>query len=208
MPMRRTSLYPILKRVFDVIVTGVALLLLAPVFLLIAIVIKVQDGGAVLFYQTRVGKDGVSFRFPKFRSMVADAEVIRQKLLHQNQHGESAVTFKLKNDPRITPVGAFLRRFSLDELPQLWCVLTGEMSLVGPRPALVVEVQQYTVTERARLAVEPGITCIWQVSGRADVPFAQQVEMDLQYIAKRSMLFDIQLLMHTIPAVLGGEGAY
>jgi len=192
----------------DLTISLIALLLLSPLFLLIALAIALQDGGPVFFWQNRVGKDGVLFRCPKFRSMVINAEVVRQQLVQQNHHGEGGVTFKIKCDPRITPVGAFLRRFSLDELPQFWSVFVGDMSLVGPRPALPIEVERYTPAERQRLSVIPGITCIWQVSGRADIPFSQQVEMDMQYIARRSLLLDISLLLRTIPAVLGGKGAY
>lgn len=195
------------KRALDVAVALSLLVALAPLFALVAVLIKVTDGGAVLFWQTRVGKRGREFRFPKFRSMVPNAERLLASVLHQNHH-QAGVTFKLKRDPRVTWIGRILRRTSIDELPQLWCVLTGQMTLVGPRPAVPREVAQYTLTERRRLAVTPGLTCIWQVSGRGDIPFHRQVEMDLDYIHRQSFLLDMKLLLQTVPAVLLGRGAY
>jgi len=155
-----------------------------------------------------VGRGGREFPFPKFRSMCVDAGRRRAEIEALNQHGQDGVTFKMRRDPRITPVGRILRRFSLDELPQLWCVLRGDMTLVGPRPALPAEVARYSVTDRHRLSVTPGLTCIWQVSGRADVPFAGQVQMDIAYIRERSLAADLRLLWRTVPAVLLGRGAY
>jgi lipopolysaccharide/colanic/teichoic acid biosynthesis glycosyltransferase len=140
--------------------------------------------------------------------MRVDAEAVRQKLLQANQHGEQGVTFKMKRDPRITPIGRLIRRTSIDELPQLWCVLRGTMSLVGPRPPLVSEVARYAPADRQRLLVTPGLTCIWQVNGRSEVPFEQQVEMDLDYIRKPSLWADVRLLLKTLPAVIRGRGAY
>jgi lipopolysaccharide/colanic/teichoic acid biosynthesis glycosyltransferase len=196
------------KRVKDVLVAGLALLALSPLFAIIAIAIKLTDGGQVFFWQSRVGRHGRIFQFPKFRSMVVDAEARKDALLAENQHGQSGVTFKMKRDPRITRVGAILRRFSLDELPQLWCVLAGDMSLVGPRPAVPRETSVYLSADRRRLAVTPGLTCIWQVSGRSEISFPQQVEMDWQYIHEQSVWCDLKLLLKTIPAVLSGKGAY
>lgn len=196
------------KRFVDIVVSGVVLSLLSPFFLAIAIAIKLTDWGPVLFWQDRVGRHGRIFRFPKFRSMVVDAERRKDDLLAENQHGGSGVTFKMKRDPRITPVGAWLRRFSLDELPQLWCVFRGDMSLVGPRPAVPREVRLYTSADRRRLLVIPGLTCIWQVSGRAEIPFPKQVELDWEYIQQQGLTKDVELLLKTIPAVLGGRGAY
>jgi lipopolysaccharide/colanic/teichoic acid biosynthesis glycosyltransferase len=155
-----------------------------------------------------VGQWGREFRFPKFRSMVPDAEQQRAKVLAGNQHGSMGITFKMKRDPRITKTGAILRKLSIDELPQLWCVLRGEMSLVGPRPPLPVEVERYALCDRRRLEVKPGLTCIWQVSGRSELPFEQQSRLDAQYIDSHSIVLDIVLLLKTIPAILGGRGAY
>ena len=197
-----------LKRGLDLLLVLPALLLLAPLFAAVALAIRLQDGGPVLFWQQRVGRFGQVFAFPKFRSMRVDAEAMRTTLLAANQHGEQGVTFKLKRDPRITPVGRLIRRSSIDELPQLWCVLRGDMSLVGPRPPLPVEVARYTLSDRERLLVTPGLTCIWQVNGRAAVPFPQQVQMDLDYIRAPGLWADLTLLLKTLPAVIRGRGAY
>ena len=197
----------LLKRAIDVAATAALLILLAPLFVAVALAIKLTDGGPVLFWQKRVGKHGVLFDFPKFRSMVSNAERLKDQLLVLNQHA-GGVTFKIKNDPRITWVGRVIRRLSIDELPQLYCVLIGHMSLVGPRPPVPREVAHYTVADRRRLDVTPGLTCIWQVSGRADIPFERQVGLDVDYIESRSLLLDLKLLLKTIPAVLLGKGAY
>ena len=196
------------KRALDLLVVVPALALLSPLFAAVALAIRCHDGGPALFWQRRVGRDGVEFAFPKFRSMRVDAEAVRQTLAATNQHGAAGVTFKMKRDPRITPVGRLIRRTSIDELPQLWCVLVGTMSLVGPRPPLVGEVARYTLDERQRLAVTPGLTCIWQVNGRSEVPFPQQVQMDLDYIRQPSLRADVGLLLKTLPAVIRGRGAY
>ena len=196
------------KQALDLLVVVPALLLLSPLFGVVALAIRCHDGGPALFWQRRVGRDGVDFAFPKFRSMRVDAEAARLALAASNQHGADGVTFKMQRDPRITPVGRLIRRFSIDELPQLWCVLRGTMSLVGPRPPLLGEVARYTLADRQRLAVTPGLTCIWQVNGRSEVPFAQQVQMDLDYIRKPSLWADILLLLKTLPAVIRGRGAY
>jgi lipopolysaccharide/colanic/teichoic acid biosynthesis glycosyltransferase len=198
----------LLKRSLDVILVLCALLALAPLFMLVALAIKLHDRGPVLFWQKRVGLHGRIFEFPKFRSMCVNAEAVRAALLANNQHGNDGVTFKMKRDPRITPIGRLIRRTSIDELPQLWCVLTGEMSLVGPRPPLVSEVARYTMRERQRLSVPPGLTCIWQVNGRSEIPFPQQVLMDIDYIQQRSMSTDVKLLAKTLPAIIRGRGAY
>lgn len=196
-----------LKRGLDVCVAGAALVALLPLFAVIAALIKATDRGPVLFWQTRVGRWGRPFACPKFRSMVPDAEALLPTLLAQNHHA-AGVTFKLKRDPRLTWVGGFLRRLSLDELPQLWCVLVGHMTLVGPRPAVQREVAQYTLADRRRLEVTPGLTCIWQVSGRGDVPFPQQVRMDVEYIDTQSPWLDLKLMLKTVPVVVSGKGAY
>lgn len=195
------------KRAIDLIAVAPALLLLSPLFLLMALAIKLEDGGPVLYWQKRVGLNGRVFAFPKFRSMRTDSDAVRQQIEHQNQHGNS-LTFKMKNDPRITRVGKLLRRTSMDELPQLLCVLQGDMTLVGPRPPMVSEVERYTLADRRRLSVTPGLTCIWQVSGRSDIPFPKQAAMDVDYIRERSIALDLRLLLATVPAVLFGRGAY
>ena len=198
----------LIKRLIDVLVASAALLLALPFLLVIALLVKLTDGGPVLFWQVRVGKWGKPFRFPKFRSMVVDAEAVRAKLLADNQHGDQGITFKMKRDPRITWIGSFIRKTSIDELPQLWCVIKGDMSLVGPRPALVNEVERYTLDNRRRLDITPGLTCIWQVSGRSEIPFDEQCRMDVQYIEEQSVMADLRLLLKTIPAVITGRGAY
>ena len=196
-----------IKRTIDVAAVAPALLLISPFFLLVALAIKLEDGGPVLYWQKRVGLNGRVFSFPKFRSMRTDSDAVRQQIEHLNQHGES-LTFKMKNDPRITRVGKLLRRTSMDELPQLMCVLNGDMTLVGPRPPMEAEVAQYTLADRRRLSVTPGLTCIWQVSGRSNIPFPKQAAMDVDYIRERSISLDIRLLLATVPAVLFGRGAY
>lgn len=204
----RTQTLPILKRWMDVVLVVPVLLMALPLFVMVALAIKLTDRGPVLFWQERVGQKGRVFAFPKFRSMVVNAEAVREKLMASNQHGEQGVTFKMKRDPRITRVGRVIRRTSIDELPQLWCVLRGDMSLVGPRPPLVKEVERYTLNDRQRLSAVPGLTCIWQVSGRSEVPFPEQVRMDVEYIKEQSLWADIKLLLATLPAVIRGRGAY
>ena len=195
------------KRFFDMFVSGIILLVLSPFLLAVILWIRLDSQGAVLFPQTRVGKGGKLFTMWKFRSMYIDAEK-RKAALMRNNEMKGGVLFKMKGDPRITPVGRFIRKFSIDELPQIWNVFIGDMSLVGPRPPLPSEVVEYTSYQRRRLEVTPGITCVWQISGRSDIPFVQQVEMDLAYIASQSFWNDIALLVKTIPAVLTARGAY
>ena len=202
----RFAFFPVLKRTLDVVVSALALAILSPLFLVVALAIKLTDGGPVLFFQTRVGRYGKLIRFPKFRSMRVDAEAVKARLMAQNDHG-GGVTFKMKRDPRITTVGRMIRRLSIDELPQLWLVLRGDLTLVGPRPPIPQEVERYSLRQRRRLDVVPGLTCIWQVSGRSEVPFEQQARMDIRYIEKRSLWFDLALLLRTIPAVFAGTGA-
>ncbi len=204
----RTNRRSIFKRLIDISAVAAGMVVAAPILIVVAIFIKAHDRGPVLFWQRRVGKDGKEFNFPKFRSMIVDAERARLAIEKANLHGDDAITFKLKRDPRVTPIGRIIRRTSVDELPQLWCVLKGDMSLVGPRPALVSEVARYSQKDRERLSVTPGLTCIWQVSGRSDVAFPEQVEMDLEYIRGHSLWSDIKLLLATLPAIIGGRGAY
>lgn len=197
----------LVKRMTDMSVALAGLIALSPLFLAVALAIKLTDGGPVLFWQSRVGLYGREFPFPKFRSMVVNAEAVKDQLLAQNQHADQK-TFKMKRDPRITWIGRIIRKFSIDELPQLWCVLSGDMALVGPRPPVPREVDLYTLSDRRRLEIIPGLTCIWQVSGRSEIPFDRQVELDVQYIQSQSLWLDIKLLVLTVPAVLLGKGAY
>ncbi|OII09169.1 sugar transferase [Curtobacterium sp. MCBA15_008] len=194
------------KRALDVLGAGLGLLLLAPVFAVIALVIRADDHGPVFFRQTRVGRGGQEFSILKFRTMCTDAEA-RVAALDQANEG-SGPLFKMKDDPRVTRVGSFLRRTSLDELPQLWNVLTGSMSLVGPRPALPREVALYEDFADRRLLVTPGITGLWQVSGRSDLDWVDGVRLDLHYVENWSFAHDVVILARTIPSVLRSRGAY
>ncbi len=195
------------KRTLDIIISVLLLVVLLPLLIMVTLLIKITDGGSILFWQIRVGKDGEKFLFPKFRSMRINAEELQNELFNLNVH-KNNLTFKIKNDPRVTWVGYYLRKWSIDELPQLWCVIKGDMSLVGPRPPIPAEAAKYNHTERRRLDVLPGLTCIWQVSGRSDLPFAKQVELDMKYIEEQNLWLDIILLLKTIPAVFSGKGAY
>ncbi|MCX5872050.1 MAG: sugar transferase [Deltaproteobacteria bacterium] len=195
-----------LKRGMDIISALIGLLLFSPVFAITALLIKLEDGGPAVFASDRAGKWGKKFKMYKFRSMVMGAEDMKEELLPQSETG--GVIFKMKTDPRITKVGRLIRKLSIDELPQLYNVLKGDMSLVGPRPHPPKEVELYTLTDRRRLELIPGITCFWQVSGRSDINFDTQVRLDIQYIESQSFWGDIKLLLKTIPAVLSGKGAY
>jgi lipopolysaccharide/colanic/teichoic acid biosynthesis glycosyltransferase len=196
-----------LKRAADMIVSATMLIMLAPLFTVVALCIKLTDNGPVLFWQKRVGLWGREFDFPKFRSMVMNAEQLKDSLLDLSEHTDQR-TFKMKRDPRITWIGRIIRKFSIDELPQVWSVLKGDMSLVGPRPPVPREVALYSLEDRRRLDTTPGLTCIWQVSGRGDIAFPEQVELDVQYIESQSLWLDFKILLKTIPAVLSGRGAY
>lgn len=206
-PATRSSRAEAVKRAVDVTLAGAAILTLAPVLAIVATTVKLTSPGPVFFAQTRVGKGGKLFRFYKFRSMVADAEVLKATLATQNQHAAAPI-FKMRHDPRITRVGRFLRRYSLDELPQLLNVLRGDMSLVGPRPPVPAEVVRYEPWQLRRLSVTPGLTCIWQTSGRSNVSFDDWMKMDLQYIDSWTLRLDAKLLAKTVKAVLSAEGAY
>ena len=196
----------VLKRALDILASFICLTLLAPLFAFIALLVWIEDGGSIFFAQTRVGQYGRHFKMYKVRSMCLDAEQRLKELLEKNQHKEG-VTFKLKDDPRITKVGKWLRKFSLDELPQLFNVLIGDMSLVGPRPPVPREVAKYTLAQRRRLAVKPGITCIWQISGRSEIDFSGQVQLDVNYIETQNFWVDLKILALTLPAVISGKGA-
>jgi exopolysaccharide biosynthesis polyprenyl glycosylphosphotransferase len=194
------------KRAFDILVSMVALILLAPLFLLIAVAIRLESQGPVFFFQRRAGMNGRTFVLWKFRSMCIDAEARLAMLRSRNEVG--GPVFKMTDDPRVTQVGRFIRKTSLDELPQFWNVLCGDMSVVGPRPPLPAEVVKYEPWQRRRLSVKPGITCIWQVSGRSDIEFDQWMKLDLAYIDTWSLWSDVKIVAKTVPAVLFGRGAH
>ena len=197
----------LLKRVFDIAASAVLLVLLLPVLAGVALAIHLESPGPILFQQSRVGRWGRLFTMWKFRSMYVNAEARKAELMAHNEMA-GGVIFKMKDDPRVTRVGRFIRKTSIDELPQLWNVLRGDMSLVGPRPPVTAEVDQYSLSDRRRLEVIPGITCIWQISGRSEIPFEQQVELDVQYIESQSFWTDLKILLKTVPALLLGTGAY
>jgi exopolysaccharide biosynthesis polyprenyl glycosylphosphotransferase len=194
------------KRAFDVVVSATALLLLAPLLVGVAAAIKLDSPGPVFFRQRRVGLHGRVFDILKFRSMRADAEAMQAALRARNEM--SGPVFKIADDPRVTKVGRFIRRTSIDELPQFWNVLVGQMSVVGPRPPIPSEVAQYRRWHRRRLSVRPGITCIWQISGRNQIDFDRWMELDLEYIDHWSLATDLRIFLKTIPAVLGARGAH
>ena len=195
------------KRTMDIILSIFAIIAGSPVFLITALLVKITSPGPIIFSQVRVGRCGRHFKFYKFRSMYIDAEARKAELLKLNESGDGVI-FKMKRDPRITPVGRFIRKFSIDELPQLFNVLLGDMSLVGPRPPLPSEVRTYSLEERKRLNITPGITCLWQVSGRSELPFSKQIALDKEYIASRSAWKDFLILLRTVPAILTGKGAW
>ncbi|MFN3235583.1 MAG: sugar transferase [Pseudomonadales bacterium] len=200
------SLYLTNKRLLDCVLASLALVALAPLMLFVALLIKIESKGPVFFSQTRIGQNGRAFQFWKFRSMRTDAEALQAQL---DKFSDSTdLRFKMAADPRITRVGKIIRKFSIDELPQLWNVLKGDMSLVGPRPPLPNEVAKYNTYQQRRLSVVPGITCTWQIGGRSDIPFEQQVDMDIAYIRNRSLLEDLKILFKTPFAVLACKGAY
>jgi lipopolysaccharide/colanic/teichoic acid biosynthesis glycosyltransferase len=199
--------YNLVKRAADLMFSGLGLLILSPFFVLLGVLIRLDSRGSVLFSQQRVGKNGRVFSCWKFRSMTTDAEVLKHSLQSANEVTDGP-TFKMRHDPRITRVGRWIRRASIDELPQLWNVFVGDMTLVGPRPPVPEEVEQYSEYEWRRLSVVPGITCFWQVSGRSELPFQEQVRLDIEYIEQRDLITDIRILLLTVPAVLSGRGAY
>ena len=194
------------KRVFDVVLSFASLVVLSPLMAAIAAMIRITSPGPVLFQQTRCGLGGRRFTVYKFRSMINNAEQMRAEL-HQLNELDGPV-FKISDDPRITPVGRWLRRFSLDELPQLWNVFRGDMSFVGPRPAVPEEVEQYEDWQRRRLRMRPGLTCIWVLEGRSHVDFNRWMQLDLKYIDNWSLWLDAKIFLRTIPIVLSGRGAY
>ena len=196
------------KRAFDIVGASVGLLLAGPLLLITALAIRLHDGGPVTFRQRRVGRGGAFFDCLKFRSMVVGADRMTAEVAAVNKHGEDHVLFKAEDDPRITRPGRVIRRFSLDETPQFLNVLRGEMSLVGPRPPLPCEVERYTEDVRTRLAVRPGMTGLWQVSGRSDLSWDDSVRLDLYYVDNWSLVQDLTILWRTVAAVVTGRGAY
>ncbi len=198
-------MYNFIKRFIDIFCSSLGILLLSPVFIIVGTIIKLDSKGPVIFSQKRVGKDGKEFKMYKFRSMVVNAEELKKKLMHQNEM--SGPMFKMKDDPRITKIGKFIRKTSIDELPQLINVLKGEMSLVGPRPSLPKEVAQFEPWMMRRLDVKPGLTCYWQVSGRNNIDFDDWMKLDIKYVQDRSIKLDIKLIFKTVFVLFGDKNA-
>lgn len=194
-----------IKRVADLVLSCLLLMLLSPLLIAVAVLIKLTSPGPVMFSQERVGRNKRRFRIYKFRSMVANAEMEKEKLVHLNEM--DGPVFKIRTDPRVTPLGRFIRRTSIDELPQLLNVLCGDMSLVGPRPPLPTEVEMYEWLYHQRLSIKPGLTCLWQVNGRNQISFQEWMELDKQYIDNWSLWLDLKILVKTVPVVLLGKGA-
>lgn len=198
--------YHTVKRGFDILASGVALVLLSPLFGVLTVKIKKEDGGPAFYSQTRIGKNGKPFKMWKFRSMIVNADKMVKQLEEQNEI--DGAMFKIKDDPRVTKIGHVIRKYSLDELPQLWNVLKGDMSLVGPRPPLPMEVADYTDYDKLRLSVTPGCTGLWQVTKRNDADFDEMVELDLEYINKSSLWFDFKILLKTVGVIVHPNSAY
>ena len=201
----KSKAYLIAKRITDVLFSGIGLIILSPVFVIVAIAIKLDSKGPIFFKQDRVGKDEELFSMYKFRSMVVNAEELKKAL--ENQNEMSGPMFKMKKDPRITRVGRFIRKTSIDELPQLVNVIKGDMSLVGPRPSLPKEVEQFEPWMKERLTVQPGITCFWQVMGRNNIDFQQWMLLDIKYVETRSIIVDIKLIFKTFFVLFGDKNA-
>ena len=201
----KSPVYKALKRCADVLLSGAALLVLSPVFLITAVCIKLEDGGPVIFSQPRMGKDMKPFTFYKFRSMYVDADKQLMDLLKENE--QTGHAFKIRDDPRITKVGKFIRRYSIDELPQLVNIIKGDMSIVGPRPILDWQMLECDAYEQQRQIVRPGLTCYWQIQGRSNIEWDEWVELDLDYIRDMSVWTDIVIVLKTVPSVLRGDGA-
>ncbi len=204
--VKESILYSITKRLIDIVGSLCGIILLSPLFLIVAILIKLEDPkGKVFFAQERNGRYPKTFKMYKFRSMVHNAEDLLKDLMDRNE--QTGPVFKINDDPRITKVGKFIRKTSIDELPQLFNVLKGDMSLVGPRPPIPHEVDQYNSYQMQRLAVKPGLTCIWQVSGRNNIGFDEWVEMDIEYIKTRNLWLDIKLIFKTVGVLFGDDNA-
>lgn len=205
---REKKIYSAFKRLMDIILSSIAILVLFIPLLIVVIAIRAESKGPIFYTSARVGKDGKIFHMYKFRSMVANAEDLKDQLIKDGLNETTGPVFKMKEDPRITKVGKFIRKYSIDELPQLLNILKGDMTIVGPRPAIDKEVKKYDDYERQRLLVKPGLTCYWQVMGRSEIEFDEWVELDLKYIRERNLLLDIKLILLTVPAVLTGKGAF
>ena len=203
---RGFSFYEAIKRLIDIICSFVGILVLSPLFIIIAIIVKFTSKGPVFFSQKRVGRNGKEFDMYKFRSMVVNAEELKEKLAAQNEM--SGPMFKMKDDPRVTKVGKFIRKTSIDELPQLWNILKGDMSLVGPRPSLPKEVAQFEDWMYKRLEVKPGLTCYWQVSGRNNIDFEDWMKLDVKYVKERNLWIDIKLIFKTVGVLFGDKNAH
>ena len=201
----KSKAYLIAKRITDVLFSGIGLIILSPVFVIVAIAIKLDSKGHIFFKQDRVGKDEELFSMYKFRSMVVNAEELKKAL--ENQNEMSGPMFKMKKDPRISRVGRFIRKTSIDELPQLVNVIKGDMSLVGPRPSLPKEVEQFEPWMKERLTVQPGITCFWQVMGRNSIPFEEWMKLDVKYVRERNYFLDIKLIFKTFFVLFGDKHA-
>ena len=202
---KKELIYLVVKRVIDITVSILGLIILSPLLLLVAILIKFESKGPIIFTQKRVGFKGNEFNMLKFRSMVVNAEELKDKLKNNNEM--SGPMFKMKNDPRVTKIGRFIRKTSIDELPQLINVLKGEMNLVGPRPSLPSEVKQFKPWMLKRLEVKPGLTCYWQIMGRNNIDFEEWMKLDIKYVEKRSVLLDIKLIYKTFFVLFGDENA-
>ncbi len=205
-PIRDSWHYRLSKRLLDIVFSAAGILLFLPLMLPLAILIRLESDGPIFFRQIRVGRNRRHFVCFKFRSMVNDAEVLKEEIGYMNE--ANGAMFKIRNDPRITPLGRFLRRSSLDELPQLFNVFKGDMSIVGPRPQIPSEVEDYEPWHYRRLEVTPGITCLWQVSGRSSIGFEEWMRLDMEYVKLRSFVFDIKILLQTLPAIIARRGAY
>ena len=199
---------PLVRRMFDILIASTTLVLLSPLMLLAGLGILLTSRGPILYEQERVGQHGHPFQMLKLRTMVDRADELKAALATQRPEATDGVRFKLRRDPRTTPVGRILRKLSIDELPQLWNVLVGDMTLIGPRPPVWQEVVRYDARALRRLEVRPGLTCLWQVSGRSDLSFEQQVALDLEYIDRVKPRQELLILARTIPAVVSGRGAY
>lgn len=202
----RKPFYEFVKRIMDIVGSLCGVVVLSPIFLITALAVYLEDGQSPIFSHIRVGKNGHLFRIYKFRSMHVNAENKLKDLQELNE--ADGPVFKIEKDPRITKVGAFIRRTSIDEIPQLWNILMGDMSIVGPRPPLPNEVEKYTEYQKQRLLVKPGLTCYWQCSGRSSLSFEEWMKLDVKYICERGLWTDIKIILKTIPAVLKGDGAY
>lgn len=205
--MNRNGLgYDGIKRFMDIIISAISIIVLIPLLIIVSIAIKIESSGPVFFSQNRVGKDGEIFKIYKLRSMVVNAEELKQKLMKENE--ASGPMFKIKKDPRITKIGSFIRKTSIDELPQLYNVLKGDMSLVGPRPSLPEEVEEFEPWMLRRLDVRPGLTCYWQVMGRNSISFEEWMKLDVKYVNERTLWIDIKLIFRTIFVLFGDNNAY